>query len=164
MISFQEFLNEGKYGGIKLYHVTSYKNLIKIIYSDKLIIGSTGAISFTRNQNLLRQATVGLGGVGCVLEIDGEKLSNKFKIQPYSYHNLDVDVGDESEERILNRNVDNISKYMLGIRIYRAYFPEPNSRENMILCRLMGTGEDSVSFDNYVKFIETKTSTTIKKV
>ncbi len=157
MLTFAEFQNEGKYSGITLYHVTSYKNLIKILDSNKLVVGSTGAISFTRNRNLLRQATVGLGGVGVVLELDAGKLTNTYAVKPYKYHNLDVSVGDESEERVVSKNIDGLSKYLLRVKLYETYFPEPNTRDNMILCRVMGNDNHSIEFSVFIEFIKGKT-------
>lgn len=123
-----------------------------------------GAISFTRNKNFLirKQGTQGLSGVGCVLELDGEKMTEKYKIQPYNYHGLDVDAGDESEERILNRNVDNVKKYITGITIYKIYFPEPGEKDNMVLSRNLRTGQDDVTFEEYCSFIKNKISVPIK--
>ena len=110
MISLIELiLKEAKQVGT-LYHFTSYFNAVDIIdedfklsakYSPEFREGEEEYISFTRNKSL-RSTTITTGAVRFI--IDGNKLSNKYKIIPYAdfYHEYgrNQDGGDESEERI----------------------------------------------------------------
>jgi hypothetical protein len=116
MVRFKEFISEAKQVG-DLYHYTSYENAPKILKADSLQIGKTGHISLTRNKNLHMQSTTGLGGTRVRLTIDGDKLSEKYKIRPYKYHSMDVDAGDESEENISRRHIDNLRDYVKDVHV-----------------------------------------------
>lgn len=144
---------ESKQVGI-LYHHTSFSNLIRILKSNSLVIGRTGKISFTRSKNFLRSATVGLGGVGAELILDGDKLSNNYKITPYKYHGLDVEVDDEFEERVL-KNIKDLNKYLKGINLYKTYFSFSRDRkEKYLINRLMGNDmDDELTFENYKNYL-----------
>lgn len=74
-------INEGKQVG-DLYHFTSIVNLKEILKS-KILIPSKERkyISFTRNKNL---ATLDNEKRDVKITIDGDKLSNKYKIIPYA--------------------------------------------------------------------------------
>ncbi len=131
-------INEGKQVGI-LYHSTSIKNLFKIIEENKLIAFSSDLnnlidfrtqrddnfmfhplagpiikdrekykpyISFTRNKNYKRTPK------DVVFVIDGDKLSERYKIIPYSH--FGGRENDEMEERIY-RDVNNLDKYIIKV-------------------------------------------------
>ncbi len=114
----RENLIEAKNIG-NLYHFTSYKNLMLII-EDQYVLKSTiqPYVSFTRNKNFKSSSIP----MQVRLTVDGNTLSNKYRIQSYA----DVRAGygrgteDESEERIsLNkypRGVD-ISKSLIEIQV-----------------------------------------------
>lgn len=121
----REVLDEAKQVG-KIYHFTSYKNMIEIIRggfhlkSGFMKMGPNYTsdreyVSFTRNKSFKSDSVY----VQVRITIDGDKLSNKYKIEPYSdlkggygrSHN-----NDESEERV---KID-IRKYPNGIDI-RSY-------------------------------------------
>jgi hypothetical protein len=109
-------LKEGKQVGL-LYHFTKTGNLIGILQSNILKASDQWATnddprpinSFTRNKN---GWDVGGFPTDVRITIDGDKLSNKYKIQPF-----DMDFGvDEMEERIY-KDIPNIKDYILGITI-----------------------------------------------
>lgn len=83
-----------------LYHFTKFENLLGIIDSNGLLNGEHNYISFTRNYDLVNLSRY-FEGHSVRLTFDGDKLSDKFKVEPY----LDkgwVDRDDnEQEERIL---------------------------------------------------------------
>ena len=110
-------LKEGKQVGL-LYHFTRTGNLITILKDNILKASDTWATnddprpfnSFTRNKN---GWDVGGFPTDVRITIDGDKLSNKYKIQPF---NMDFGV-DEMEERIY-KDIPNIKDYILDITVY----------------------------------------------
>lgn len=119
----RENLNEAKQVG-DIYHFTSYENMISIIDSDFKLKSSRkdgdteSYISFTRNRNMTSPTIYR----DVRITVDGDALSNKYKIEPFA----DVKAGfgrkskDESEERInvikIGDEVD-IKKYIKQIDI-----------------------------------------------
>lgn len=102
-------LTEAKQVGI-LYHFTSYTNLVKIIKNDfKLTSTIQPYVSFSRNKNLITDTVP----TQVRLTIDGNQMSNKYKITPYA----DTKAGygrtsqDENEERI------SLEKYPQGVDV-----------------------------------------------
>lgn len=157
MIANKDFiaLDEGRYTGL-LYHIISFQSLIDILKSDTIKVGVTGAISFTRNKNFLTKpsGSIILSGVGVMISLDVEKLTNKYKVEPYNYHGLDVHVGDEMEERVLKRNISSVKNLIKEITLYETYFPEDN-RSLILLKRKMDLGlDDNVNVVSYAKFID----------
>ena len=126
MIKLIDLLNEGKQVGI-LYHWTDLKSLINIIKNNTLNAtdpdyGKTThadisgpSLSFTRTSN--RYAFQLAEEADAVLVIDGDKLSNNYKIIPYSDFNA---FSDEMEERIYNKNVTNLDKYVIKVILYKS--------------------------------------------
>jgi hypothetical protein len=121
-------LNEGKQVGT-LYHFTSLKNLSSIIQNNTLIASNTTdfidkkiklqCISLTRTPN---KKQFGISNESeCVLILDGDKLSNNYKITPYhdpnQYYFSDEEY-DEMEERIC-KDIVNLSKYIIKIILYK---------------------------------------------
>lgn len=105
-----------------LYHFTSYKSLVQIIKSDFVLTTTQTDIqpyvSFTRNKRF-QSDTI---STQARLTIDGDQLSNKYKISPHA----DVKAGygrrsqDEAEERIsLEKypNGVNVSKYLIEVTL-----------------------------------------------
>ena len=114
-----ESLNEGKQVGI-LYHVTSPERYKQIMDQNMLKGGlvtingkETLGISTTRNKNFK------YGGNTVQIALDGDKLSNRYKIKPYDYwernYNLpnNPQAQDEDEEIILTPSITNIKDYIL---------------------------------------------------
>lgn len=139
---FEEFcLNEEKQVGI-IYHYTNLWSLIDILKDDFLIPKSDDSnfkyVSFTRDKNFHKSKTRnsdGIGGTSVRIVIDGTKLSNKYKIEPYNYFGDRKEVGNwadskgklgerfESEERSLNK-VENLDKYVISYEILREKFDQ----------------------------------------
>ena len=120
MIKLIDILNEAKQVGI-LYHYTENWLLKQIIETNTLL----APVSFTRRQsNWVRDFTNGES----IIVIDGNKLSNNYKIKPYQ--DIDpflADIGDEApsfaggkneeyEERV-DKNITNLNKYIIKVII-----------------------------------------------
>jgi hypothetical protein len=111
-------LNESKQVGT-LYHFTDPYGFYQILESNTLKpAGNQKYISFTRNKNLFLNPSLLSGGYYYCLVIDGNKLSNKYNIEPF---NDPHSVKDEFEERIVFPKsgiyVDNIKQYIKKIII-----------------------------------------------
>jgi len=104
-----DILNEAKQVGT-LYHSTSGKNLIYILKSNSLKTGMPATytneiptvIFFTRNKNYRPGEYT--------IEIDGNKLSDNYKIQPYD----SIRNRGEAEEYV-DKTIENLSKYLINI-------------------------------------------------
>lgn len=121
-------LDEGKQVG-SLYHFTLLKNLSSIIQNNTLIASNTTdfinkklklqCISLTRTPNK-KQFSIS-NESECILILDGDKLSNNYKITPYhdpnQYYFSDEEY-DEMEERIC-KDIVNLSKYIIKIILYK---------------------------------------------
>jgi hypothetical protein len=150
MIKLKDLLKEGKQVG-KLYHYTSTKGLEGILDSDELYASTERYkgrtlyfVSFTRNKNFHKKGADWDVKTTYRITIDGDKLSNKYKIQPFAYKpgwnykdNWEYDwlddepeadkrhffnaTGkyDEQEERIYfrtgNSSIEDISRYIIAI-------------------------------------------------
>ena len=143
-------LNEGKQVGT-LYHYTSAAGLKSILGSNRINASEENYLgnelyytSFTRNKNFHKKGSNFGVKIKYRITLDGNKLSNKYKIQPFSYipgwnyeDNWEYDwledepenvrrdffnaTGDydEQEERISFKNknggIDNIKNYILAV-------------------------------------------------
>ena len=118
-----ESLNEGKQVGV-LYHVTSPQRYKQIMDQNTLKGGfvningkETLGISTTRNKNFKYD------GNTVQIALDGDKLSNKYKIKPYDYWERNYNrpnnpqAQDEDEEVILTSSIDNIKDYIISTSI-----------------------------------------------
>jgi hypothetical protein len=120
MKRFKQYISERKQVG-NLYHYTNIKKLPYILKDNKLKVGalqSIDAISFTRNKNLHKEDT--LINTDVRFTIDGDKLSDKYKIGPFHDPYIDIKSGkkrDEFEERIKKKYIPNILKYIKSIEI-----------------------------------------------
>lgn len=134
MQSYIEYINESKQVGI-IYHYTNLQNFFSIINDNSL--KSTGPdafnehfISFTRNKNLHKNDNINtLYGMTISLIIDGDKLSNNYKIEPIDYFSKNKKVQsfrgtnkypDEDEERAVSNKkfeIKPLLKYLNGIYV-----------------------------------------------
>jgi hypothetical protein len=145
MIKLLDILKEAKQVG-PLYHWTSFDSLIKILKSNELKANITGDynsidfrtksnsstsikphVSFTRSKGKT-SGNDHIYTLPCALEIDGDKLSNNYKIFPYSMtDNPKIKAGQyidpneeedtyqaEYEERI-NSDIKNLNNYIKAI-------------------------------------------------
>jgi hypothetical protein len=125
VIKFIDILNEAKQVG-DLYHFTYLgrlpvilkSNILKALrtYGDK---DNTRYISFTRNKNLFLNPSRIAGDFESALVIDGDKLSNNYKIESFSDPKSKKN---EYEERVVINNpkelgISNIKNYVKKIII-----------------------------------------------
>ena len=124
MIKLINLLKEGKQAGT-LYHWTNSESLLDILNNNVLqaTYGDYGktthksisgpSISFTRSSN--RYSFPIAEDADCVLVLDGNKLSNNYKIIPYSEQDAEFD---EMEERIYNKDIIGLNKYIIKVIMY----------------------------------------------
>ena len=126
LIDILKEITEGKQVGI-LYHYTTLKNAISILKDNALKKNTEpqedeygeerDGISFTRfsHTNILGSSDDRLS---VRLKLDGDKLSNKYKVSPYHWQ-FDGDAeGDEAEEIIRVDIIPNLNQYLLGVDIF----------------------------------------------
>ena len=124
--NFKQFINEQKNVGL-LYHFTNTNSLNKILEEDKMN-GSfmyeendveLYGVSTTRNKNLNYDKNKN----NIRITLNGDKLSNNYKIKPRDYWNREYNVPDnpqtidEDEEVILTPKgyITNIKNYIISI-------------------------------------------------
>jgi len=132
MIKLIDLLNEGKQVGT-LYHFTTLRGATGILTSGKIKINEDGVISATRDKNLNTAEfdTEGDSDENIVrIDLDGNKISNNYKIQPYSFGHIGKE-NLEFEEQIVTGKEGLPIKYITNIKImvnnedeysYKKYF------------------------------------------
>lgn len=134
MKTFKEFINEGKQVG-EIYHFTSLVNAMKILKKDMLrgtirrtMPTAPYGVSFTRDKNFNLKGTRFIRGTDIRFSVDGDKLSNRYKIHPHAFLGDKTDpksyiyrknLGDEMEEFLItpNKGINNFSKYINSITL-----------------------------------------------
>ena len=118
MLKLKDLIFEAKQVGI-IYHFTSIEALYRILETNKMK-SNLGHISFSRN------ARLGYMNADVRIVFDGNKMSNKFKFQPYMHGNPFYDddpvqlrkmYGDEWEETIMKSSISGVLKYVKKIDI-----------------------------------------------
>lgn len=130
LISFREFqqISEGKQVGV-IYHFTRLSSLISIIESKFIINSHSDYFSFTRNYNMVdfkkykNDFSIDWEKFGdkrlVRIVVDGDKLSNNFKVLPFLDKNIKRVQG-EWEEVIKKDNKEfNILPYIVQIDIFQ---------------------------------------------
>jgi hypothetical protein len=124
MIKLLDILTEGKQVGT-LYHWTDTMSSYKIINNNFLkgyltdTFSSQPGISFTRNKNFLSTKPKLRNKPEICFVIDGDKLSNIYKIQPYQDPKIKKD---EMEEKVLTDGIKNFSNYVIKVIIPKKRF------------------------------------------
>jgi hypothetical protein len=123
---YNDDLDEAKQVGI-IYHYTMLDRLKNIIESNTLEssypedTGSTHkdhsgpAISFTRTK--YKPQSIVTNESNAALVIDGNKLSNNYKLIPFQDSEI---LDDEMEERIYNKDITNLDKYIIKVILYES--------------------------------------------
>ena len=139
MIKLKDILKEAKQVGI-IYHYTTFEAGLKILKSNQLKSSNAAdstndkpvfAISFTRDKRFHNDHNIGFEessfGQSPQLRftIDGDKLSNKFKIGPYSQQGVfdKSEKGFEAEERVISDKTFTIplSNYLISVDVLVEY-------------------------------------------
>ena len=136
-----EELDEGKQVGT-LYHFTNADKFIHILKDNSLKssrrqpdngYGGYGYISFTRDKNFNKIPRGSISGTAIVFIVDGDKLSNRFKIEPFNYYNYASKSNPErveAEERVVGKGIyavegmeiPNFLNYVTDIIVYKDKF------------------------------------------
>lgn len=140
MIKLAKILQEAKQVGI-IYHFTPTFSAKDILEQDKLVSKrreryskkelSFPTISFTRDKNFWNQTRFGINP-HIKFIVDGNKLSEKYKIRPFNwfthgpkgraeFEKQGVHM-DEMEEVVMAEEIKNLSKYLIGVE-YRKNIP-----------------------------------------
>ena len=112
---FKELLVEAKQVGV-IYHLMTLDKMEYAIKTNSLSSRNFPGISTTRSKHL--KGYVGSDGkILFRLKLDGNKLSNKFKIKPMMYtSNTGVSMK-EFEELIKTRKINDLSKYVIAVEV-----------------------------------------------
>jgi hypothetical protein len=114
MIKLIDLLNEAKQVGI-LYHFTDASGLLGILKTNELWASETNAshVSLTRDKQGWHVGTL---DNAFRINLDGNKISDKYKIRPYAWDGVDRGAGStESEEAVLTDKITNIRNYIIDI-------------------------------------------------
>lgn len=109
MKNYNNFLLEFRSRGT-LYHLFDLEKLVFILKNNSLEPKNFANISTTRNKNMIGY----LGDKSTTLfklELDGDKLSNNYKIKPFQYKTIDAGYLEEWEEVIKTHKISDINKY-----------------------------------------------------
>ena len=163
MISFKIFYTEAKQVGI-LYHYTGIFSLPRIIFENKLGTEHVNYISFTRDKHFHKYDRHGIIADECRIVIDGDKLSNNYKIKPYNYFGDQSKEGigpylsrkphhkifDEQEERV-NKSITDIKQYIIKIQLFKKILDHIFSTA---MTRKFDTGNGFIYFNSSEKFLD----------
>jgi len=160
MIKLINLLNEGKQVGL-LYHWTDFMGSMNIISQDFLkgyltdTFREQPAISFTRNKNFYKGKNKLATKPEICFVIDGDKLSNHYKIQPFQDPKVKKD---EMEEKVLTEGIKNFSQYITNIIIVKNRFNKSFSYSvDTFLDKWKNVGgEGFPTYENYVKWLTDK--------
>jgi hypothetical protein len=175
MKSFLEYYTEAKQVGV-LYHYTKFERLFDIIKQNQLTgTDKVPYVSFTRDKNFHAKGQHGsrLGIVvnECRFVIDGDKLSHRYKLEPYDYfggdepgsNEVDTSTGDvthkgswdEQEERTL-KPINDIKNYIIKIKLLKRSL---DAYENNLGAFSFAINHENIfktfrSANQYIKFLE----------
>lgn len=158
-------LNEGKQVGT-LYHVCTLEAYLKyILPTDSLsasgkynnwLYGSNDYISFTRDKYFVVESdSIEKASVLIQLVIDGDRLSNNYKVRPYNDYHYDydgnaIDDGDlikyREKEEVVKGPIKNISKYIKAIN-----FDVLRVNETVIELLSNNNLPSNISYYNFIK-------------
>lgn len=143
MKRFKEFLNESKQVG-DLYHFTDVEGALGILDHNTIyasVINEFPSVSTTRDKNFYKTSRTITdrygrkkqvrGGVNTDVSfvLDGDKLSHKKKIKPFSYLSFSkaYDRASEKEEQV-HGDIDNAKNFIKKIRIHGDITPDEEER------------------------------------
>jgi hypothetical protein len=166
-LKFIQIINEAKQVG-EIYHYTALANALKIINDNELFSSHADrgfSISFTRDKYFLNKPRIGLGGTDIAFVIDGNKLSNNYKINPNKF--TTDNVGNEQEERIQDiKKITNFKNYVKEVWIFKSRIEDYNDfnkrkMQDLISTRFFNNNNFKL-IDVQKKFVENKYKVIIK--
>ena len=142
----REFLNE-QYYRQNYYHYTDFNNLINIIETNQLREGNIKGISLTRDKFLHKHSDYLPTSIR--LELNGDLLSQNYRIKPFMDNNLQSKEGDfigkswkgnpnidydflEFEERVMTNKIELLNKYLINISVDKYYFNQIKTNTDFI--------------------------------
>ena len=143
MIKLKQILQERKQVGI-IYHFTSLRRAASILYDNQLNRYTTKNnvphISFTRNKDFWNNQRYGIEGLEIKFIVDGDRLSDKYKIQPYNYFadqpitdtTAELYDIDEMEEVVISKKIEFFSDYIKEV-VFRRDDEEVHGRTRLDL-------------------------------
>ena len=159
-------LIEGKQVGV-LYHYTTLLSLLKIVASNTLGRGEKyDTVSVTRNKNFHKKNSI-VPTEG-VFVLDGNKLSNKYKIEPFAYTSKTAGFGyekgkywaiqDQQEEIINTPVIQPLKQYVKEIVLFELdidslIFDEDFLQEASLI---LGIQWDNIGMKDIISFIQKK--------
>ncbi len=154
-VRIDKLMKESKQVG-NLYHITSLINLLSIIKTNQLR-GAINGISTTRDK-LGWKHIRGLGGSQCYIVLDGDKISDNYKVTPYQ--DLTDAYSDEQEEYIHTRLLKNVSKYIKEIVLIHPENYMLDYKETILINRLIGITNleerEIFSLKNILEFLRSR--------
>ena len=126
MIRLVDLLKEAKQVGT-VYHYTTILSLLKILDDDVLgdkSLGKYSRVSLTRDKNFQKRTKI--IPAECRITINGDKLSNRYKIQPYQWNAAHFsgkaatkggEIEDQMEEEVQGY-ITGISDYIQKIELF----------------------------------------------
>jgi hypothetical protein len=133
MIKLIDILNEAKQVG-PIYHFTTLRGATGIFTSGKIRVNEDGVVSVTRDKNLNTSEfdSEGEPEENIVrIDLDGDNISNKYKIRPYSFGHIGKKNLEFEEQIITGKQGLPINNYVKNIKIminnkdefsYKKYF------------------------------------------
>jgi hypothetical protein len=139
MINFKQFLTEARMA--PLYHGTRLEHAANIIYSNILKTGSSDTaypgkhhiiVSLSRDFKVAQMIHDRDRDIKVVFELDQQKLTTRYKIQPYNYFNWvarripasgDYNSRNEFEEAVLS-DIKDLDSYLIKIHISTSLLEE----------------------------------------
>jgi len=171
MISFKTFYTEAKQVGI-LYHFTKISQLPKILNTNTIGRNTNGRVSFTRDKYFMKHQRIGIGIKDACLVIDGDKLSHRYKLEPYDYfggdepgsneipfddyeHTSHKGTYDEQAERTI-KPINDIKNYIIKIKLLKRSL---DAYENNLGAFSFAINHENIfktfrSANQYIKFLE----------
>lgn len=112
-----EILLEGR--DALVYHCTDYFGLDAILSSDKILAstrvnGGKQGVCVTRDKNYFVKSLI---KSDIQIALDQRRISQRYKIEPYAEkdYRKGTEKGSESEERIVTKELTNVSKYIVYV-------------------------------------------------
>lgn len=158
MIKLLDILNEGKQVGT-LYHWTDIYHSYDIVSNDFLkgyltdTFKDQPGISFTRDKNFIKSKPKLRNKPEICFVIDGDKLSNSYKIQPFQDPKIKKD---EMEEKVLTNGIKNFSNYVIKVIIPKKQWMKDYSYSpDQYNSKFQDLGGEGYSGDikNYIKWL-----------
>lgn len=138
-----------------LYHYTSFLGAFNILKENVIYEGIHKGISFTRNKNLHKTPAVSIK-TQVRLEIDGDKLAEHYKLEPYTYPGTSFKKSRpfyEAEERVRKDKITNVHKYIKSIKIFKKAWPDLEKMKPFFVSRLSQFIKP-LTFENYVQYLK----------